>query len=490
MASPIPIGAPRQRALLALLLLEPNQARHPHVLIEGIWGDAIPQHPDAALQIVVSRLRSALGPVADRLTSEPSGYRIAAGEDELDHLRARSSFVRAQELWQQNDFAGAAVAADAALSCWTSDALADLRDAQFYDSALRELRELRLAIYEFRTQAYLQNGRHIEVLADIDTWVRMEPWRERLRAHQMIALYRTGRRVDALAVYEDLRRCLADELGVEPCTFMQELQVRVLDQDPTLLAHRSGIVAPLPSWTSCGLPFVGRGREELRIFDRLRQVAAGGTRMVLVEGESGIGKSRLVLEVARRANDEAIVLAVDGADALRPGLHMIAAALGDACASLSDVELRLCLGRWPGDLAEIVPALRRRLPDLPAPLDADDETRSRRLRAALVSWIGALSQRAPVVLLLDDVHRAGPALVLFLGAVTADPEPKRVLVLATARSGAGDRSSRLEQLARSLQARGLIDRIELEGLTASSVAQLLSDLACRTPPTGRRSSRV
>ena len=475
--APLAIGAPRQRALLALLLLDANRALRPHTLIEGIWGESIPQHPDAALQIVVSRLRTALGPVADRLSSGPAGYRIAVADDELDHLRARAHFVHAQDLRERDDVQGAAAAADAALACWIADALDDLSDAPFYDSAYRDLRELRLAIYEFRNRAYLDSGRHVEVLADIDTWIRYEPWRERIRAQYMVALYRAGRRVDALAEYEALRRSLADELGVQPSHFVQELYGNMLDQNPALLPRRSGIVATLPTWTPCGLPFVGRSAEEHVIFDALRDVAAGATRMVLVEGEAGIGKSRLVLEAARRAHDDAIVLAVDGADALHPGLLMLTAALTEASVQLSDVELRLCLGRWPGDVADIAPALRRRLPDLPPALEADDETRAARVRDAIVSWIGALSQRAPVMLLLDDVHRAGTALLLLLGALFVDQEPKRVLVLATARSGVADRSSRLEQLARSLQKRGELDRLELGGLGPDQVERLLNELA-------------
>ncbi|HEV7526629.1 MAG TPA: AAA family ATPase, partial [Acidimicrobiia bacterium] len=329
---------------------------------------------------------------------------------------------------------------------------------------------------EFRTRSYLRCGRHVEVLADIDAWVRLEPGRERMRAHHMVALYRAGRRVDALAVYEDLRRHLADTLGVDPSTFLHDLRSRMIAQDPTLLARRAGIVAALPAWTPSGLPYVGRRREESQIFDRLREVANGGARLVLVEGEAGIGKSRLVLEVARRVHDDAIVLAVDGADALQPGLHLIANALAEASAYLSDAELALCLGRWPGDLAEVVPALRRRLPGLPPALDADDETRVARLRSAVVSWISGLSQRAPVLLLLDDIHRAGPALLGLLGALLVDDEPKRVLVLATARSHATDRSSRLERLARALQQRELLDRIELTGLTSDAVGRLLAEL--------------
>ncbi|HEV7527135.1 MAG TPA: BTAD domain-containing putative transcriptional regulator, partial [Acidimicrobiia bacterium] len=389
------IGAPRQRALLALLLLDANRARPSRGLIEGIWGDAVPQHPDAALQIIVSRLRRSLGTVADRLTSSPEGYRIEVADDELDLMCAQRAFARARELGALDDFTGAAAAADRALGSWSGEPLADLREVAFADAARRELHDLRFSMYEFRTRSYLRCGRHVEVLADIDAWVRLEPGRERMRAHHMVALYRAGRRVDALAVYEDLRRHLADALGVDPSTFLYDLRSRMVAQDPTLLARRAGIVAALPAWTPSGLPYVGRRREESQIFDRLREVANGGARLVLVEGEAGIGKSRLVLEVARRVDDDAIVLAVDGADALQPGLHLIANALAEASAHLSDAELALCLGRWPGDLAEIVPALRRRLPGLPLALDADHETRVARLRAAVVSWISGLSQRAP-----------------------------------------------------------------------------------------------
>jgi DNA-binding SARP family transcriptional activator/tetratricopeptide (TPR) repeat protein len=473
--SSVAIGAGRQRTLLARLLLDANRSLHPDALIDSIWGDSIPQHPDAALQIVVSRLRTALGCAADRLTSGPAGYRIEVGDDEADHLRARRAFARAEELWAQHDFEGVAAASNTALSCWTADALADLADTPFYEVAHAELRELRLAVYELRNRAYFRRGRHVEIAADIGTWIRAEPWRERLRAHQMLALYRSGRRVDALAVYDDFCASLAGELAVEPSTFVREMYERIREQDPTLTPSRVGIVGALPAWTPCALPFVGRMHEESQIFERLRAVAEGGARMVLIEGEAGIGKSRLALEVARRAHDDAIILPVDGADALRPGLHMIAAALSDASSHLGDEELRLCLGRWPGDAAELAPALRRRFPDLPPALDADDATRSARLRAAIASWIAGLSQRAPVLLVVDDLHRAGPALLLLLGALLVDGEPKRVLVLATARAAA-DRSSRLEQLTRSLQSRGVLDRIELDGLACASVGRMLTEL--------------
>ena len=208
----------------------------------------------------------------------------------------------------------------------------------------------------------------------------------------------------------------------------------------------------LPAWTPCSLPFVGRYREETQIFERLRDVAAGSTHMVLVEGVAGIGKSRLALEAARRAGGDAIVLAIDGGDALRPGLQVVAAALADASSHLSDAELRLCLGRWPGDLA----GGRARRCGAASPIfrPRSKPTTRRAARAyGRRSCRGSarLSQRAPVLLLVDDIHRAGAALLLLVGAALVDEEPKRVLVVATARSGDAERSSRLDRLLWSLE---------------------------------------
>jgi hypothetical protein len=184
----------------------------------------------------------------------------------------------------------------------------------------------------------------------------------------------------------------------------------------------------------------------------------------------------LVLEVARRAYDEMIVLAVDGADALQPGVQSIAAALFQAAEKMTDAELECCLGRWPGDVAALVPALRRRLPDLPPALEGNDKERSDRARDALVSWMAGMSQRAAVLLILDDVHRAGPELLFLLGALLTGDDQVRVLVLATARIGADDFSSRLEQLVQRVGEDGLVDRIELDGLSLTSVQRLLTDL--------------
>jgi DNA-binding SARP family transcriptional activator len=473
----IAIGASRQRALLAILLLDANRAVHPSTIIEGIWGEAPPQHPEAALQIVVSRLRGALGPAAARLVSERAGYSIVVEPDELDLERAQQAFDVARDVFINEDYTAAAETASAGLACWSGDALADVRTAPFYESASRELRALQLSIYDIRNRAYLRSGRHVQVLADVEAWIRLDPSRERTRGQQMVALFRAGRRVDAFGAYEELRRYLEEVLGVEPSAYMQELRRRIEEQDPTLLARRAGIVPRLPAWTSCDMPFVGRSREELRIFERLRDVAAaGGTRVVLVTGEAGIGKSRLLLEVARRAYDETIVLAVDGADAIQSGVKTIAAALFNAAATMADAELVCCLGRWPGDVAALVPQLRRRFPALPSAFEGDDEARAGRERDAVISWMAGMSQRAPVLLMLDDLHRAGPELLMLVGGLFTTEDPIRVLVLSTARSGADDYSSRLEQLVRRIAEQGALERIEIGGVSLASMQRLLTEL--------------
>jgi len=239
-AQAVKIAAPRQRALLALLLLSANRTVNSSNLIDSIWGEVPPQHPDTALHIVVCRLRRALGPVAKRLVRDSVGYRIEVGPDELDVTRAEVHAVAARRSYEAGDGRRAATEFDAALACWTGESLADVTNFPFYDGAARRLRELQLGIVESRNAAYLRCGRHLEVLPGIDSWIEANPWRERLRAHHMVALYRSGRQIEALAVYDDLRRLLLTDFGVDPCEDIQKLQIRILSRDPTLLGRRAG----------------------------------------------------------------------------------------------------------------------------------------------------------------------------------------------------------------------------------------------------------
>jgi len=220
---------------LALLLLGANRTVSSSTLIDGIWGETPPQHPESALHIVICRLRRALGPVAPLLVRDSAGYRIEIATHELDITRAQAHAVEARRALDANDPRRASEEFDAALACWTGAPLADVTTFPFYDAASRRLDQFQLELVESRNAAYLRCGRHLEVLPDIEAWIAANPWRERLRAHQMVALYRSGRQIEALAAYDDLRRLLLDDFGIDPHEEVQRLQTRILSGDPTLL---------------------------------------------------------------------------------------------------------------------------------------------------------------------------------------------------------------------------------------------------------------
>jgi DNA-binding SARP family transcriptional activator len=475
-----PITAAKQRAALVLLLLSANRTVSSAALIDGIWGAHLPQHPDTALQVVISRLRTCLGNASHCVVSTPSGYRIEIGDDELDVALAQSACACGRRLLEENDPNRAAEVLGHALTRWTSEPLSDLVAFPFCHAARDRLRELQISIYELRNDALLEAGRHVELLDSIDGWVTSEPWRERLRAQQVLALYRSGRQVDALRAFDAYRDRLVDELGVDPSSELCELHRDVLTHAPVLACRGEKLGSRIPLWTSTSLPFVGRVDEQELIFGRVREVFAGQRMMILVEGEAGIGKTRLILEVARRVQDDAIVLSATANDSMTPAVVGLARALVATISDLPDDELRRCLGERARDLASVVPALCARLPDLVAGYDDPAAGRGPQLVSAVASCLTQLSRRAPIVLLLDDLQRSGAALLYVLGRLMVAEAP-RILVLASARSTSPNRSSNLADLAVQLEGRGRLDRIELEGLGVTSVERLLCRLHTREP---------
>ena len=287
-AAALRVVAPSQRALLALLLVNASKTVTVSKLIDGVWRDSPPQHPESALHVVVYRLRRTLGVLAPRVVREPSGYRIEIDPEELDLSRAHAHAATASACMRERDWVRAAEEFDSALACWTGDPLADLVMYPFYDAVAPGLRELRLGLVESRNAAYLRCGRHLDVLADIAGWVEAEPWRERLRAHQMIALYRSDRQIDALAAYDSLRRLLITDFGVEPHVDVQRLQGRILRRDPTLLGQRADTQAAQPD--SAGRP---------------HEITLDRAAVVMVEAGPGVGKAWLVAELPGGARAEA-----------------------------------------------------------------------------------------------------------------------------------------------------------------------------------------
>ncbi|HET9730148.1 MAG TPA: AfsR/SARP family transcriptional regulator [Acidimicrobiia bacterium] len=291
------ISAPRQRALLAQLLIHANRTVTAAALIDGIYGDSPPQHPEAALHIIVSRLRRILEPITTRLVHDRRGYRIVVEGDELDLTRARRAFERGMCAVRSGDMRGAATAFDGALACWSGDALTDVSDYAFAEAYAWNLRELQLEIVERRNDAYLECGRHVEVLRDIETWIATEPWRERLRGQHMLALYRSGRQIDALDAFNNLRNMLVENFGVEPGEELKELYGCILRQEPQLLGNLADVRdLRRPEVVSTALAAIDS--EVAAVAGRLGQM--NSNEVFIVDGGPEVNKTWLVVEVSGR----------------------------------------------------------------------------------------------------------------------------------------------------------------------------------------------
>jgi DNA-binding SARP family transcriptional activator len=228
----VPLGGGKPRALLAVLLLHPNEVVSADRLIDELWGEDSPEGAAAALRVNVSRLRKALP--QDVLATRSPGYVIRVGAEELDLDRFERLMEEGRSLLARGLPAAASERLRDALSLWRGPALADFAYESFAQTAIARLEEIRLAAVELRIDADLALGRHDELVGELEALVAEEPLRERLRGYLMTALYRSGRQAEALDAYKDARRALIDELGIEPSTALQELERAILRQEPAL----------------------------------------------------------------------------------------------------------------------------------------------------------------------------------------------------------------------------------------------------------------
>jgi len=241
----VPLGGPKPRSLLALLLLHPNEVVPADRLIDELWGEDSPERAAAALRVNVSRLRKALP--RDVLTTRSPGYAVRVEPDELDLHRFERLVDEGRSLLARGLAADASQRLRDALSLWRGPALADFAYQSFARTAIARLEEIRLAAVELRIDADLALGRHDELVGELEALVAEEPLRERFRRCLMTALYRSGRQAEALEAYQDTRRALVDELGVDPTPALQELERAILRQDPSL-----DVEAPAPAGARAG----------------------------------------------------------------------------------------------------------------------------------------------------------------------------------------------------------------------------------------------
>jgi YVTN family beta-propeller protein len=351
-AEPLPLGGAKQRALIAVLLLRPNEAVSTDRLVDELWGERPPASAAHSVEVYVSRLRKLFeeAGAGQVLVTRGHGY---AAEIDLPGLDTRE-FERLAEKGRQalasGDYGDASRLLREALTLWRGEPLAELGLEGASALAIGRLTDLRLAVVEDRIEADLALGRHGALVGELGTLVREHPLRERLRRDLMLSLYRSGRQAEALEIYRDGRARLVGELGIEPGEELQRLQREILRQDPSLAAPTGGAagrsrlrVAPA---VAAALVLVGGGTVVAVLL-----ATGGSNRSARSLAPNSIGalstEGRLLGQVAGTATPTA---AVAGA-----GSVWIASADDDTVSRIDDRSVQrtdqIAVGDRPGDVA-------------------------------------------------------------------------------------------------------------------------------------------
>ncbi|WP_406083037.1 winged helix-turn-helix domain-containing protein [Micromonospora zamorensis] len=287
----VPVGGPRLRALLALLLLDAGRVVSAERLIDGLYGEHPPRGASNALQSQVSRLRQALPAGHDPVEFHPAGYRLAVDPDDVDAYRFERLARAGRRALVDGDWPRAAAVLREALELWRGPALADAVGAAGAPAQAARLDELRLAAIEDRVEADLALGAQSALIAELRELVVAHPLRERSRGQLMRALAALGRPAEALAEFEDARHTLAEQLGVDPSAELAAVHLAVLRGEERAAAEQA-----LPSQLTT---FVGREEELKRV-----RALLGERRLVTLTGPGGAGKTRLAIEAAGRVDGD------------------------------------------------------------------------------------------------------------------------------------------------------------------------------------------
>ncbi len=495
----VDLGAYRQRSLLVVLLLCANEVVSGDRLIEAVWGEAAPVSARNMIQVYVSRLRKALGP--GLLLTQPSGYVLRVSEAELDAIRFSNFVTRAHDAMADGEAVTARELLVEAIALWRGPPLADFSYESFAQGEVARLEELRLEAIEMRIDADLAVGRHAGLVSELEQLSAVHPFRERLRAHLMLALYRCGRQADALDVYQRTRAHLAQELGLEPGPALKALQTAILSQDPSLVGELPAASETSPATIREGLrtssarlaqgcqddpdlpaslrvsspfPFVGRSAELEKLSGLMPKVNGEGRRVVLLGGEPGSGKSRLVREFAGEAARAGVLVLYGQCDAVvHTPYGPFTQALEHLAQVIDPVELRAALGNGGGELTRLLPDLPAQLGELAPPVKADPDTERHRLHTVVSGVLERISQQRPIVLVIEDGHWADMPTILLLRHLARSAAAGHVLLLATFRNADADMPEALSHTLADLRRSDGAVRLELGALSNKDLSEFV-----------------
>jgi DNA-binding SARP family transcriptional activator len=490
--APLTLPGAKQRALLALLLLNANDVVSSDRLIEELYEGRPSDKALSALHVQISGLRKVLEPQHSAragdsiLVTKPPGYMLRTQPGQVDLERFDTLLANGRAALAAGDPRVASDRLREALSLWHGGALADLAFEPWAQTDIARLEERRLAAIEERIEADLALGRHHELVGELDALVAEHPLRERFRRQLMLALYRSGRHAEALEAYRDARRTLVDELGIEPSRNLQAVERAILVQDPALdpagpaqTRAAEGTEIPGPAGSS----FVGRQRELSEFLVGLEDAFAGRTSLFLIAGEPGIGKSRLADELTARAEERgARVLwgrcwEAGGAPAYWPWVQVLRAHIRE-----SDPEqVRADLAAGASDVAEMLPELHELFPGLSATPSLDPEGARFRLFDSTASFLRAAAGPRPLVLAIDDLHAADTPSLLLLRFLARELRDARVAFVVAYRDSEAGPGGALTATVAELRREPITRVVGLGGLTVREMHRFI-ELTVGTAP--------
>jgi DNA-binding SARP family transcriptional activator/tetratricopeptide (TPR) repeat protein len=465
---PVPLGGPRQRGVLALLVAARGQVVSVDRMVEDLWRGEPPSRALASLQAYVSNLRRLLEPgrpprtPARLLVSASPGYALRLPPGAVDAWRFEELLDEARALADPRD---ARARLDEALALWRGPAFAEVADEPWAAAETARLNELRLVARELHIAAGLRLGSPATVVPEAELLTRDHPMREEGWRLHALALWSSGRQADALAALRRARATFADELGLDPGPDLAALEEAILTQRTDVL--RAAVAPPAadtPRPQATALPppndqpsattFVGREGELTALMAAAREAVTDGARVALVTGEAGLGKSTLLEHLGARLGQDGWLVAAGRSpelDNAPPAWAWVEA--------LRKVAVSVPLGEFADDLAPL-------LSDS-APVDGDAAAGRFRLRQAVWNWLAAAAADRPVAVVLDDLHWADAVTLELLGGGVGARAP--IFVVAAYRA---EESERLTETLGSL-ARTAPLRLDLTGLKGDAVAELV-----------------
>jgi DNA-binding SARP family transcriptional activator len=459
----VDIGGRQPRTLLAVLLVAGGRRVTVDALADAIWGGEPPASATGTVQSYVSRLRRRLGP--EQLNWDEAGYQLDAAPQQVDARRFEALAEEGRALLGAGQAQDARTVLQEAEALWRGPALADFADLEFAMGPAARLEQRRLTAVEDRLAADLALGRHASSIGELAELVKANPLREGLQVQLALALYRSGRQAEALRALADAGRTLREELGIEPSRELRDLEAAILAHDPGLdlpvtpAPAPAPTPAPAPSERRPGPALIGRDHELDAVIASLHESAADA-RFVVIEGEPGIGKTRLAEELRGLAESRGAIAVWGRSDE------------GGAAPALWPwlAPLRTIAAQAPGAVAPAVTLLLSG----EAPVHAGQERSAQFERfEAVAALLDDVAATRPVVILLDDLQWADHTSLELLSFL-AGCLRRGVLVAATMRQLEVGRNDAVTDALAAIARRPGSRRLQLRGLTPDATARVLA----------------